>query len=89
MKFVTTKTADQLDLQVLHRVREPFVGQRTGIIHQIRAFLLERGIAVRRGCGSCTPSCRASWRREPMRSRPAWCASAKTSGRLAPAGRTH
>ena len=45
MKFVTTKTADQLDLQALHRVRERLVSQRTGIINQIRAFLLERGIA--------------------------------------------
>src|ERR1700751_1151711 len=49
MKFVATKTADQLDLQALHRVRERFVGQRTSIINQIRAFLLERGIAVRQG----------------------------------------
>jgi len=49
MKFVATKTADQLDLQALHRVRERLVGQRTGIINQIRAFLLERGIAVRQG----------------------------------------
>ena len=43
-KFVATKTADQLDLQALHRVRERLVSQRTGIINQIRAFLLERGI---------------------------------------------
>src|SRR5580693_208777 len=49
MKFVTTKTADQLDLQALHRVRERLVSQRTGIINQIRAFLLERGVAVRQG----------------------------------------
>ena len=49
MKFVATKTTDQLDLQALHRVRERLVGQRTGIINQIRAFLLERGIAVRQG----------------------------------------
>src|SRR6478609_1462680 len=49
MKFVVTKTADQLDLQALHRVRERLVSQRTGIINQIRAFLLERGIAVRQG----------------------------------------
>src|SRR5246127_5473583 len=49
MKFVTTKTADQLDLQALHRVRERLVSQHTGIINQIRAFLLERGIAVRQG----------------------------------------
>jgi len=44
MKFVATKAADQLDLQALHRVRERLVSQRTGIINQIRAFLLERGI---------------------------------------------
>jgi transposase len=49
MKFVVTKTAEQLDLQALHRVRERLVSQRTGIINQIRAFLLERGIAVRQG----------------------------------------
>ena len=49
MKFVATKTADQLDLQALHRVRERLVSQRTGFINQIRAFLLERGIAVRQG----------------------------------------
>jgi transposase len=50
MKFVATKTVEQLDLQALHRVRERLVRQRTGIINQIRAFLLERGIAVRQGC---------------------------------------
>jgi transposase len=49
MKFVATKTADQLDLQALHRVRERLVGQRTGIINQLRAFLLDRGVAVRQG----------------------------------------
>ena len=46
---MATKTADQLDLQALHRVRERLVSQRTGIINQVRAFLLERGIAVRQG----------------------------------------
>jgi transposase len=49
MKFVATKTGDQLDLQALHRVRERLVSQRTGVINQIRAFLLERGVAVRQG----------------------------------------
>jgi transposase len=49
MKFVAKKTAEQLDLQALHRVRARLVSQRTGIINQIRAFLLERGVAVRRG----------------------------------------
>jgi transposase len=36
-------------LQALHRVRQRLVSQRTGIINQIRAFLLERGIPVRQG----------------------------------------
>jgi transposase len=49
MKFVATKTSEQLDLQALHRVRERLVSQRTGVINQIRAFLLERGVAVRQG----------------------------------------
>jgi len=49
MKFVATKSAEQLDLQALHRVRERLISRRTGIINQIRAFLLERGVAVRQG----------------------------------------
>src|ERR1700736_3509107 len=49
MKFVATKTVEQLDLQASHRLRERLVSQRTGIINQIRAFLLERGVAVRQG----------------------------------------
>jgi transposase len=48
---VATKTAEQLDLQALHRVRERLVSQRTGVTNQIRAFMLERGIAVRQGIG--------------------------------------
>jgi len=43
IKFVTTKTADQLDPQSLHRVRARLVSRRAGIVNQIRAFLLERG----------------------------------------------
>src|SRR5437016_12887261 len=49
MKFVAIKTVEQLDLQALHRVRERLVCQRTSVINQIRAFLLDRGIAVRQG----------------------------------------
>ena len=49
MRFVANKTVAQLDLQALHRIRERLVSQRTGVINQIRAFLLERGIAVRQG----------------------------------------
>ena len=75
MKFVATKTADQLDLQALHRVRDRLLGQRIGVINQIRAFLLARGIAVARACIPCGPSCRASSRRAPMCSRLACYAS--------------
>lgn len=49
MRFIAIKTAEQLDCQALHRIRERLVSQRTGIINQIRAFLLDRGIAVRQG----------------------------------------
>lgn len=47
MRFVPTKTVEQLDLQALHRVRSRLVSERTAVVNQIRAFLLERGIAVR------------------------------------------
>lgn len=49
MRFVAIKSVEQLDLQALHRIRDRLVSQRTGVINQIRAFLLERGIAVRQG----------------------------------------
>jgi hypothetical protein len=51
MKFVVTKQPINWTCNELHRVRERLVSQRTGIINQIRAFLLERGIAVRQGSG--------------------------------------
>jgi transposase len=47
MRFVPTKTVEQLDLQALHRVRSRLVSERTAVANQIRAFLLERDIAVR------------------------------------------
>src|SRR5438477_12810589 len=49
MKFVATKTADQLDLQALHRGRERLLSQRTRIINQVRAFVLGRASPVRQG----------------------------------------
>src|SRR6266508_2469728 len=49
MSFVAIKTAEQMDLLALHRVRSRLVGQRTGVINQIRGFLIERGIIVRQG----------------------------------------
>lgn len=49
MRFVPVKTVEQLDLQALHRVRDRLVGRRTGVINQLRAFLLERGLTSRQG----------------------------------------
>jgi transposase len=49
MRFVATKTAEQLDLQALHRVRYRLIGERTATVNKIRAFLLDRGIAVATG----------------------------------------
>ncbi len=49
MHFVGIKTPEQMDLLALHRVRSRLVSQRTGIINQIRGFLIERGVTVRQG----------------------------------------
>jgi transposase len=49
MRFVELKSETQLDMQSLHRARDRLVGERTALINQLRAFLLERGIAVAQG----------------------------------------
>lgn len=49
MRFVPIKTDDQLDLQALHRVRDRWVARRTAVMNQMRGFLLERGITIRKG----------------------------------------
>jgi hypothetical protein len=65
MRFVATKTAEQLDLQALHRVRSRLVGERTAIAKKIRAFLLDRGTAVAKAWTGCGQHCRASSLRAP------------------------
>jgi transposase len=49
LRLVQEKSQDQLDLQACHRVRSRLVSRRTATINQIRAFLIEQGIAVRSG----------------------------------------
>jgi transposase len=71
MKFVATKTADQLDLQALHRVRERLVSQRTGIS---APSCWSAALRCGRDNGSCAPSCLKSWLRHQMPCRLAWCA---------------
>lgn len=49
MRFVELKTAEQLDIQSLHRVRSRLVGARTTLTNQLRAILLERGTTIAQG----------------------------------------
>src|SRR3954452_17251810 len=49
MRFVELKSAEQLDMQSLHRVRDRLVGERTALINQLRAVLLERGFTAPQG----------------------------------------
>jgi transposase len=56
LRLVTEKTQDQLDLQACHRVRSRLVSRRTATINQIRAFLIEQGIAVRSGVNALRQS---------------------------------
>lgn len=49
MRFVPIKSTERLDLQALHRVRDRLISRRTGVINQLRALLLERGIIFRKG----------------------------------------
>ena len=51
MRFVELKSQEQLDMQTLHRARDRLVGERTALINQLRAILLERGIVVPQGRG--------------------------------------
>lgn len=49
MRFVELKGQDQLDIQSLHRVRDRLIGERTALINQMRAVLLERGLVAPQG----------------------------------------
>jgi transposase len=48
MRFVALKTEAQLDVQVLHHVRDRLVADRMALMNQIRGILVERGIGVPR-----------------------------------------
>jgi hypothetical protein len=56
MKFVATKTADQLDLQVLHRLRERLISQRTGIINRTALSCSNAVLRSDKDYGSCAPT---------------------------------
>lgn len=65
MRFVPLKAQEQLDMQSLHRVRSRLVGMRTMLMNQLRAILLERGLAFPPGPAQV----RDGGRRPPGRSR--------------------
>jgi transposase len=46
IRCVPLKTTEQLELQALHRVRQRVVMERTAVVNQMRALLLEHGIVV-------------------------------------------
>jgi transposase len=56
LRIVQEKSQDQLDLQACHRVRARLVSRRTAAINEIRAFLIEQGIAVRAGTSALRKS---------------------------------
>jgi transposase len=49
MRLVELESQDQLDMQTLHRSRDRLVGERTALINQLRAILLERGLVAPQG----------------------------------------
>ena len=46
MRCVPLKTTEHLELQALHRMRQRAVRERTAVVNQMRALLLEHGIVV-------------------------------------------
>jgi transposase len=49
MRYVSAKTIEQQDIQLLHRIRQRQVQARTALVNQIRGQLLEYGIAIPQG----------------------------------------
>ena len=49
MRYVALKSTDQLELQAMHRIRQRFIVERTAVVNQMRALLLEHGIVVPTG----------------------------------------
>src|SRR5579863_72104 len=49
MRFVALKSEEQLDMQTLHRARDQAVRERTSLLNQLRAVLLERVVIMPQG----------------------------------------
>jgi transposase len=48
MRFVPPKSADQLAVQAIHRIRQRLIADRVRLVNQIRGFLSEHGIVIAR-----------------------------------------
>lgn len=44
MRFISSKTVEQEDLQAIHRIRSRLIQERTALVNQIRGLLMEYGI---------------------------------------------
>ena len=51
VRGVPLKSAEQQDLQALHRVRDGLVRQRTAIVNRVRGVLAEQGLVLGAGIG--------------------------------------
>jgi transposase len=49
MRYVSTKTIEQQDMQAIHRIRTRLIAERTCLTNQIRGLLAECGIVVSQG----------------------------------------
>ncbi len=49
MRFVPLKTLEQQDIQMLHRIRERLIKNRTALSNQIRGLLAEYGLVMPKG----------------------------------------
>ena len=66
MKFVAIKTADQLHLRALHRVRGGWSANAPALSIRFAPSCWSAGLRCARGCASCAPSCRSSSPPGPM-----------------------
>jgi transposase len=48
MRFVPPKSADQLAIQAIHRIRRRLIADRVSLVNQIRGLLSEHGIVIAR-----------------------------------------
>lgn len=48
MRFVPPKSAEQLEIQAVHRIRQRMVANRTRLVNRVRGLLAEHGVVVAR-----------------------------------------